>query len=93
MVKTPASWTSVLAFCVVIDREIRPLLVLKNAVAIWAVHGQRPDGPAGPADWTWFGQLCQLHNPGLDGALTVLGEAVSGLDPAVGGSEGTGRGH
>ena len=76
MVKTPDPWGSVVAFCVVAHREIRPLLVLKNAVALWAVHRNLPDGPVSPADWIWFRRLCLLHNPGLDGALTVIGRAV-----------------
>lgn len=76
VVKAPAPWASVVAFAVRNDHELIPLLVLKNAVALWAVHRDLPDGIVGAADWLWLRHLCLLHNPGLDGALTVIGQAV-----------------
>ncbi|TWP32313.1 hypothetical protein [Leekyejoonella antrihumi] len=76
MVKTPGPWASVVAFGVRNEHELSPLLVLKNAIALWAVHRDLPDGIIDSADWTWLRHLCLLHNPGLDGALTVIGQAV-----------------
>lgn len=76
LVKAPAPWTAVVAFTVLTERKLRPLLVLKNVVALWAVHHDLPDGMVSPDDWVWFRHLCLLHNPGLDGALAVIGEAV-----------------
>lgn len=43
VVKTPAPWTSVVALAVLNERELHPLLVLKNAVALWAVHRDPPE--------------------------------------------------
>lgn len=76
LVTTPGPWTSVVALAVLDERELHPLLVLKNAVALWAVHRDLPDGLISSADWRWLRHLCLLHNPALDGALVAVDRAV-----------------
>jgi hypothetical protein len=75
LITTPAPWRTIVAIAQRRNGLLRPMLVLKNAVALWALRRPLEDGPVSVDSWPALRRLFMIHNPGLDGLLHLLDHA------------------
>lgn len=75
LIATPPPWRTIVAIAQRRNGVLRPMLVLKNAVALWALRRPLDDGPVSVDSWPALRRLFMIHNPGLDGLLHLLDHA------------------
>lgn len=76
LIVTPGPWCSIVAISQRRAAVLRPVLILKNAVALWPLRQPPPDGPLPTTAWAPLRRLVLIHNPGLGGILSLLDHAV-----------------
>jgi hypothetical protein len=75
LVATPGPWRSIVAVGQQRNAVLRPMLVLKNAVALWPLRHPPDEGPLPRESWPALRRVMLIHNPGLAGVLDLLDRA------------------
>lgn len=75
LIATPAPWRTIVAIAQTRGGVLRPMVVLKNAVALWALGQPFDDGPVSVDFWPGLRRQFMIHNPGLEGMLRLIDRA------------------
>jgi hypothetical protein len=76
LITTPMPWRSIVTVAQYGAAGLKPMFVLKNAVALWSLTDAPGDGPVDSADWARLRPRFLLHNPGLDGVLDLVDQML-----------------
>jgi hypothetical protein len=71
-ITTPEPWRCIVAVAQAASGRIRPLLVPKNAIALWSLPNPPEQGKLNADDWPSLRRRFLIHNPGLSGFLNIL---------------------
>lgn len=76
LIATPAPWRSIVAVAQQRSGLLRPMLVVKNAIALWSLTDPPDDGPLLAESWPSLRHRFLIHNPGLSGVLQLLDRTI-----------------
>lgn len=76
LITSPAPWRSIVAVAQQRSGLLYPVVVLKNAVALWSLPDPPDDGPLPAESWPSLRRRFLIHNPGLSGVLSLLDRTI-----------------
>lgn len=75
-ITTPEPWRSIVAVARLTSGVLRPLMVPKNAIALWSLPTPPPEGRLTMNNWVLVRRRFLIHNPGLSGFLDLLDDEM-----------------
>ena len=81
LITTPAPWRSIVAIAEQHGDVLQPVIVVKNAVALWSMKEPPLEGLLSSETWFRLRQRFLIHNPGLAGLLEHLDQRIEHGEP------------
>lgn len=81
LLRTGGPWDCLAAIASYDGHWLHPALLFKNPVPLWQSSTTPLDGPISRPAWLRLRRLILVHNPGLDGTLSMLDDLMTGGVP------------